>query len=129
MAESIMLEKAKDFAVDIVELCKDLKEEKRQSIMANQLLRSGTSIGANIHESKYAQSTPDFISKMQIALKECYETEYWLEILNRTGYIQDDRFHEVNQLCGSIRRMLISSINTVKRNNDPEQKDNPVNIG
>ena len=116
-----MLDKAKDFAVVIVEVCRNIKEEKRQSILANQLLRSGTSIGANIHESKYAHSTADFISKMQIALKECYETEYWLEILNRTGYIPDDQYQMINQICGDIRRMLISSINTVKKNNHPVQ--------
>ena len=82
MAESIMLDKAKDFAVTIVNLCKFIKETKRESVLTNQLLRSGTSIGANIHESKYAHGTADFIAKMQIALKECYESEYWLELLN-----------------------------------------------
>ena len=76
MAESIMLEKAKDFAVSIVILCKSIKETKRESVLTHQLLRSGTSIGANIHESKYAHGTADFIAKMQIALKECYESEY-----------------------------------------------------
>ena len=84
MAESIMLEKAKDFAVNIVNLCKQIKETKRETVLTNQLLRAGTSIGANIHESKYAHGTADFIAKMQIALKECYESDYWLELLNRT---------------------------------------------
>ncbi len=81
MADSIMLEKAKDFAVNMVNLCRSIKETKRESVLTNQLLRSGTSIGANIHESKYAHGTADFISKMQIALKECYESEYWLDCL------------------------------------------------
>ena len=85
--------------------------------MTNQLLRSGTSIGANIHESKYAHSKPDFISKMQIALKECYESEYWLELLYRTNYIEEKDYKELANDCGIIRRMLISSINTVKKNN------------
>ena len=116
MAESIMLEKAKDFAVDIVNLCKSIKETKRESVLTNQLLRAGTSIGANIHESKYAHGTPDFISKMQIALKECYESEYWLELLNRTGYISNSDYKKLQNTCGSIRRMLISSINTTKVN-------------
>ena len=120
MAESVMLEKAKDFAVIIVNLCKEIKESYRESVMTNQLLRSGTSIGANIHESKYAHSSADFISKMQIALKECYEAEYWLELLNRTDYIEDEQYQIVLNACGSIRRMLISSINTVKKNNGPE---------
>ncbi|MBQ7809754.1 MAG: four helix bundle protein [Clostridia bacterium] len=114
MAESIMLNKAKDFAVDIVNLCRNIKETKRESVLTNQLLRSGTSIGANIHESKYAHGTADFIAKMQIALKECYESEYWLELLNRTGYIPDGQYKTLQNNCGSIRRMLISSINTVK---------------
>lgn len=116
MAESIMLDKAKDFAVEIVLLCRDIKETKRESVLTNQLLRSGTSIGANIHESKYAHGTADFIAKMQIALKECYESEYWLELLNRTGYIPDEQYKALQNTCGSIRRMLISSINTTKNN-------------
>ena len=86
--------------------------------MTNQLIRSGTSVGANIHESKYGHGTADFIAKMQIALKECYESEYWLELLNRTGYITDEEFSKVKNNCGSIRRMLISSINTVKTNTE-----------
>ena len=116
MAESSMLDKAKDFAVDIVTLCRAIKETKRESVLANQLLRAGTSVGANIHESKYAHGTPDFISKMQIALKECYESEYWLELLNRTGYIPNEQYKHLKNDCGQIRRMLISSINTVKSN-------------
>ncbi len=116
MAESIMLEKAKDFAVEIVDLCRMIKETRRESVLTNQLLRSGTSIGANIHESKYAHGTADFISKMQIALKECYESEYWLELLNRTGYISNNDYKKLQNTCGSIRRMLISSINTTKEN-------------
>ena len=116
MAESIMLDKAKDFAVEIINMCKNIKEAKRESVLTNQLMRSGTSIGANIHESKYAHGTADFISKMQISLKECYESEYWLEILNRTGYIDDEKYKKILNDCGQIRRMLISSINTVKEN-------------
>ena len=114
MAESIMLDKAKDFAVEIINMCKAIKEKKRESVLTNQLMRSGTSIGANIHESKYAHGTADFVSKMQIALKECYESEYWLELLNRTGYIDDQQYKSIINDCGQIRRMLISSINTVK---------------
>ena len=114
MAESVMLDKAKDFAVEIINVCNDIKKTKREAIMTNQLMRSGTSIGANIHESKYAHGTADFISKMQIALKECYESEYWLELLNRTGYIDEMKYRAIVNECGQIRRMLISSINTVK---------------
>ena len=113
VAESVMLEKAKDFAVEIINLCREIKETKKEGVMTNQLIRSGTSIGANIHESKYAHSTADFVSKMKIALKECYESEYWLELLNRTGYLEDARYKTVLNCCGQIRRMLISSVNTV----------------
>ena len=118
MSDSIMLDKAKDFAVDIVNLCRNIKETKRETVLTNQLLRAGTSVGANIHESKYAHGTSDFISKMQIALKECYESEYWLELLNRTSYIPDEQYKSIQNNCGQIRRMLISSINTVKENNN-----------
>ena len=88
MAESIMLDKAKDFAVEIINMCKNIKETKRESVLTNQLMRSGTSIGANIHESKYAHGTADFISKMQIALKECYESEYYFAYENIDGCIK-----------------------------------------
>ena len=111
-----MLDKAKDFAVEIINMCNNIKEAKRESVLTNQLMRSGTSIGANIHESKYAHGTADFISKMQISLKECYESEYWLELLNRTGYIDDEKYKKILNDCGQIRKMLISSINTVKEN-------------
>ena len=118
MAESIMLDKAKDVAVEIINVCKTIKETKRESVLTNQLMRSGTSIGANIHESKYAHGTADFIAKMQIALKECYESEYWLELLNRTGYLSDEQYKIILNECGQIRRMLISSINTVNNKQD-----------
>lgn len=118
MSESIMLNKSKDFAVEVVLICRKVKEKKAESVLVNQLLRSGTSVGANIHESKYAQSKADFIAKMQIALKECYETEYWLELLFRTECLSNEEYKQLNSECGSIRRMLISSINTVKSNNE-----------
>ena len=117
MAESIMLQKSKDFAIEIVNLCVIIKENRREHVLANQLMRAGTSIGANIHESKYAQSTADFISKMQIALKECYECEYWLEIMCKTGFISQENYNELLNRCGQLRRMLISSINTTKTKN------------
>ena len=118
MASSIMLNNAKDFAVDIVFLCRAAKAEKKEAVLINQLLRAATSIGANIHESKYAHSTADFISKMQIALKECYESEYWLELLYRTDCIPEEKYKTLQNRCGTIRRMLIASINTTKKNSN-----------
>lgn len=117
MADSVMLEKAKTFAVEIVKLCREIRNREREYVLTNQLLRSGTSIGANIHESKYGQSPADFVAKMQIALKECYETEYWLELLSRSGYISDDAYKALRQEAGAIRRMLIASINTTRERN------------
>ena len=125
MADSIMLDKAKDFAVNIVNLCRNIKETKRESVLTNQLLRSGTSIGANIHESKYAHGTADFVAKMQIALKECYETEYWLELFVKSEILDREAAAQVYMECGTIRRILIASINTAKGNmnhNEVEQR-------
>ena len=102
-----------DFAVSILNLVKFLKENK-EHIVSNQIGRSGTSIGANIREAQYAHSKADFISKMQIALKEANETGYWLELLYRTSYITESEFKVLDSACTSIRVMLISSINTAK---------------
>lgn len=87
VSESILRNKSKEFAKQIVYMCRDIKANARESVLTNQLLRSGTSIGANIHEAQYAQGKKDFISKLEIAQKECFETEYWLELLFETGYI------------------------------------------
>lgn len=116
MADSILREKSKNFAKQIVVLCRDIKNKNHESVLTNQLLRSGTSIGANLHEAQYAQGTKDFISKLEIALKECNETEYWLELLFETGYIPEDDYKIIQNEAGSIRRMLISSVATVKKN-------------
>ena len=116
LAESILREKSKEFAKDIILLCKEIKTIQKENVLTNQILRSGTSIGANIHEGNYAQGKNDFISKFEIALKECYETEYWLELLFETNYITELQFKNLQQKCGQIRRMLISSCNTVKEN-------------
>lgn len=116
MSESKMLGMAKDFAVDVINICRTIKERQREGLLTTQLLRSATSIGANIHESKYGQSPQDFISKMQIALKECYESEYWLELLVKTNYLDSETYKRLRNSCGAIRRMLISSINTTRSN-------------
>lgn len=118
MSESIIREKAKEFAKNIVFLTKEIKINKKESVLSNQLLRSGTSIGANIHEAQYAQGTADFISKLEIALKECFESEYWLELLFETGYIEEKQYKKLNNDCGVIRKMLICSCKTLKAKND-----------
>ena len=106
-----------DFAVSIINLVKELKA-KHESIISNQIGRSGTSVGANIREAQYAHGKPDFIAKLQISLKEANETGYWLELLHRTGYLNDTEYKAFDSACTSIRVMLISSINTAKKNNE-----------
>lgn len=115
MSESKLRTQSLDFAVSIINLVKHLKE-KRESIISNQIGRSGTSIGANIREAQYAHGKADFIAKLQIALKEANETGYWLELLFRTKYISEEEFRALDAVCTSIRVMLISSINTAKGN-------------
>ncbi len=104
-----------DFAVSIINLVKYLKENK-EHIIANQIGRSGTSIGANIREAQYAHGKADFIAKLQIALKEANETGYWLELLIKTEYITEDQYKSLDTVCTGLRAMLISSINTAKQN-------------
>jgi len=113
MTNNILVDLSMDFSVEIVNLCDSIKGK---SVLTNQIIRSGTSIGANIHEANYAHSRADFISKMQIALKECYETEYWLKLFVRTNIIDDGMYNKLRNDCGKIRKILISSINTAKTN-------------
>ena len=114
MADSVLRDKAKEFAKTVVFLCRDMKSNHKESVLINQLLRSATSIGANLHEAQYAQGTKDFISKLEIAQKECFETEYWLDILFETGCIKEATYRSIQNDCGAIRRMLIASLKTVK---------------
>ena len=116
MADSVLREKAKQFAKDMVFLCREIKSSHKEAVLVNQLLRSATSIGANLHEAQYAQSKNDFISKLEIAQKECYETEYWLELLFETDCLSEENYKKLHNDCGAIRRMLISSLKTVKAN-------------
>ncbi len=113
MTNNIIVDLSMDFSVAIVNLSDNIKGK---SAIVNQLLRSGTSIGANIHEANYASSRADFIAKMQIALKECYETEYWLELFVKTNLIVEENYKQLKNDCGKIRKLLISSINTAKSN-------------
>ncbi len=108
---SPLLDKSKAFALEIIKVCNQVKREKKESVLTNQLLRSGTSIGANIREAFYAHGRADFIAKLQIALKECSESEYWLELLIESGYYPD---HAILENCTEVKKLLIASINTAK---------------
>ena len=119
MAENKLADMSTEFAVKILRLTDGIKGHYS---LANQLERSGTSIGANIREAKYAHSKLDFISKLQISLKECYETEYWIEIAQKANIISEEIAKNILHDCGSIRRMLISSITTAKENSDSKRK-------
>ncbi len=105
--------KSKAFALDVIKVCKELRVAKCESALINQFLRSGTSIGANIREAFYAHGKADFVAKLQISLKECSETEYWIELLLESGYYNDITL--LNN-CTEVKRILISSINTAKEN-------------
>lgn len=110
---SPLQDKSKSFALEIIRVCNAIKRSKKESILTNQLIRSGTSVGANIREAMYAHSKADFIAKLQIALKECSESEYWIELLMESGYWEDS---SVLGQCIEVKRLLIASINTTKKN-------------
>ena len=110
MKTSPLITKSKVFALQVIRVCDTIKG---RHVLTNQLLRSGTSIGAIIREAFYAHSRADFIAKLQIALKECAETEYWLELLAESGYYRDE---SIEAQCEELKRMLISSIKTAKEN-------------
>ena len=113
MNDKTIKELAVELTVETTAVCDTIKG---RAVFTNQLLRSCSSIGANSHEAKYAQSKADFINKLEIALKECFETEYWLEILFKVNAIDKIIYDNLSNKCGTIRRMLIASINTAKEN-------------
>ena len=117
MAESKLRELSMEFSVDIINLVKFLKSN-HESVIANQIGRSWTSIGANVHEAQYAQGKKDFISKLEIALKEASETGYWLELAYRTNYIDEKQYKTLSDKCATLRVMLVSSCRTAKANID-----------
>ena len=122
MKENMLIDLSKQFAVDVVNLCTEIKEHRKSNVLLNQLLRSGTSIGANIHEANYASSKADFINKFQIALKECYETDYWLGLFKDTNMITQNEYDTLYSQCSKIRKLLISSITTAKSNMEQREK-------
>ena len=116
MGENLLVDLSKRFAIDTINLCTDIQNNLKNYVLANQFLRSGTSVGANIHEANYAASRADFINKLQIALKECYESEYWLDIFKETNIITKEKYESMFLQCSKIRKLLVSSINTAKKN-------------
>ena len=112
--DNIIEEKSFEFSVRIVNLYKYLTTNKQEFIMSKQLLRSGTSIGANICEAQQAQSPMDFISKMSISLKESYESDYWLRLLHKTDYLNEDEYKSIVSDCRSLTKLLVSIIKTTK---------------
>jgi four helix bundle protein len=113
--KSILKEKSFVFAISIVQLYKFLTEEKKEYVLSKQVLRSGTSVGANIREAKNAESTNDFIHKLGIAQKECDETIYWLELLKETNYIVNEKFLKLEDEANQILKMIRSTILTIKQ--------------
>lgn len=113
MTESPLMIKSKEFALTVISVCRELRKAKCESVLINQFLRSGTSVGANIREAFFAHGKADFVAKLQIALKECSESEYWIELLMNSGYYNDKNLLDK---CVEVKRILIASINTAKEN-------------
>ena len=112
--ENLLIDKSIAFAARIVKLHQYLIKHKRETVLSKQILRSGTSIGANINEANYGQSKADFVSKRHIALKETAETEYWIKLLHLSGYIEDPLSNSLLNDCLDIKRMLVATLNTAK---------------
>lgn len=123
MRENQLITLSKQFAVDIIHLCDAMRTRGRATAIINQLLRSGTSIGANIHEANYASSKADFINKFQIALKECYETDYWLGVFNEAEITTREEYDAAFSQCSKLRKLLIASITTAKKNINSHEAD------
>lgn len=116
MKENILKEKSKAFAIRIIKLYQHLSDEKREFVISKQLLKSGTSIGANIREAEFAESKPDFIHKLSISQKETNETIYWLELLAETNYLNSQAFESLNNDAVELIKLVTSSIKTAKAN-------------
>lgn len=123
MKDNILIDKSVDFGARIVKLQQYLLKEKREGVLSKQILRSGTSIGANINEAQFGNSKADFISKLHIALKETAETEYWLRVLQKADYLDEALAGPLLDECVDIKRILIASISTAKENLKPERQD------
>lgn len=119
MSQSILIQKSLKFSAKIIKLQQYLIKQKKETIISKQIIRSATSIGANINEANYGSSKADFIAKMHIALKECAETEYWIRLLRESEYIEDEIFNSLINECLDIKKMLVATLNTAKRNSNP----------
>ena len=122
MKESELRTRAKEFALHMIAVCDEIDTRKGRSVLVNQVIRSATSIGANIHEANYASSRADFVNKFHIALKECAETEYWIEMLVGCNAITSKTAHILLQECGISRRMLAKSVTTAKSNKQQKEE-------
>ena len=118
--KSILREETIVFALAVSDICDEIQG---CGVFKSQLVRSSSSVGANLHEARYAQSRADFISKLEIALKECYEAEYWLELLGRKGKLTKEQLTLLKNKCGSIRRMLIASVKTAKEHGAVDERE------
>lgn len=118
MRDSVILKKSKAFALRIIKLYQYLNEAKREYILSKQLLRCGTSIGANVKEAVYAQSKADFTAKLFIAQKECAETEYWIELLYESEYINKDEFDSIYEDCQELMKLIVASTKTLQGRNN-----------
>lgn len=123
MKENILIDKSIDFGARIIKLHRYLVQTKHEAVLSKQILRSGTSIGANVNEAQYGNSKADFIAKLHIALKETAETEYWLNLLKKSDYLDENMAASVLNDCLEIKRILISSINTTKGNQEKSKED------
>ena len=118
MKESVMRTKAKEFSLHVISVCDTIDAKKNRGPLVNQIVRSSTSIAANIHEAAFGSSPADFINKLQISLKECFETEYWIEMLEHSNSIDTETAAKLLQECRFIRYMLVKSITTCKKNRE-----------
>ena len=116
MRENILIDKSIDFAARMIKLQQYLLKTKKETVISKQIVRSGTSIGANIHEANYGQSKADFVAKLHIALKETAETEYWLKLLLASDYLSPELGNSLLKDCQELKKLLISSLNTAKKN-------------
>ena len=121
--KNTLLRLSKAFAVETIRICTGIRRCGRGNVLLDQLLRSGTSIGANIREGNYAASRADFINKFQIALKECYETDYWLDVFKGSGMMTAAEYERLHAPCSKLRAMLAVSVRTAKENQTKAKRD------